>query len=462
MFNDPSDDPASAENTLSEPAPATEEMAAFTGDELEPPASVEILVTSPVAISESATESTAPIEPTESTEIVTPNSPATTGDGAFSLSALMKSSEADAAPPPIEAPPVLTEPATPTLDTPAISVASESVHEPVAETPTGAAPSGLSALFASAATPVSSDEVAAAEQPSVADDAPNPAAPPSEIASPSEPTECSEVAATLNSENEQLVAPTTITQPSRKDHVTVSKSALLILISYASAVTLGFLYLLYYGATNPAGHGLESLPDVVPKKTSGISIAKETASLPAGHELQVGDSRRFGNIEVSVLKVTRGPIHFQHFSDSSKSRLPTAPVLKLWLRFKNVSTNQEIAPLDDQLLFRRFGKNRFEYRSNQFVRLASQQKDPDAKRIIAFDHIIGSGWDLADLPLDKPLKPGESHDYYVPTCENDLDILTGELVWRVHIRKGYSSRGNGVTTLFEVRFNSDAISDEAA
>ena len=100
--------------------------------------------------------------------------------------------------------------------------------------------------------------------------------------------------------------------------------------------------------------------------------------------------------------------------------------------------------------------------SSQFVVRAEQSANPDAKRIIAFDHIIGSGWDLADLPLDKPLQPGESRDYYVPTCENDLDILTCELLWRVHIRKGYSSRGNGVTTLFEVRFKSDAIHDEAA
>lgn len=65
------------------------------------------------------------------------------------------------------------------------------------------------------------------------------------------------------------------------------------------------------------------------------------------------------------------------------------------------------APLDDQLLFTRAGKNRFSYRSNQFVVRAEQKANREAKRIIAFDHIIGSGWDLANLPLDKPLQPGK-------------------------------------------------------
>ena len=82
--------------------------------------------------------------------------------------------------------------------------------------------------------------------------------------------------------------------------------------------------------------------------------------------------------------------------------------------------------------------------------------------MIAYDHVSGSGWDLANLPLDKPLAPHESREYYVPTVEQNLDELTGDLVGRVHIRKGYSARGNGVTTLFEVHFDSNDIHDEPA
>ena len=436
------------DDRVSEPAPPTEEMSVFTGEESEPPPSVEISVMSPVAISNSATES------------VSEETPApTTGDGAFSLSALMSSSVTAASEPPA----VPAEPSVlPTESTAPVSKIPEPLvaSEPVAEmaTPIELAPTGLSGLFGSQASSTPPEVTFTTEEPPVADAETSAETPLEMESSPHD-----EHSSAITSDSAVLSAPA-VTKPAVKDHITVSKSAFLILISYSSAITLGFLYLLYYGSTNKAEYGLESLPDVVSKKkkTNGPAVYKETSELPEGHDLRVGDTQRFGNIEVTVLKVTRGPIQFRHFSDAQKSRLPSAPVLKLWLRFKNVSKDQEIAPLDDQLLFGRLAKNRFEFHSNQFVCRAEQKTNPDAKRIIAFDHIIGSGWDLANLPLDKPLQPGESHDYYVPTCENDLDILTGELVWRVHIRKGYSSRGNGVTTLFEVHFNSDAVRDEAA
>ena len=435
---------------LSAPAPPTTEMNAFIGDESEPPPSVEISVMSPVSISESASATTESV--TE--EAAAPDS------NSFSLSALMSSSETAASEPP---PPAVERQSTPFESSIKISQTSEAsvISDPV-DQPTSSTSTGLSGLFGSgaASTPPEQLEAIAAS--------PVPAADLSDVA----PAEGLLSADSSHHEHSHATtapasavpAPPNVNKSASKDHILVSKSAFIILLSYVSAITLGFVYLLYFGSAKSSDYGLESLPDVVPKKkkTTGVAIYKETAPMPDGHDLQVGDSQRFGNIEVSVLKVTRGPIKFEHFSDAKKFRFPSAPVLKLWLRFKNVSEDQEIAPLDDHLLFARAGKNRLDYRSNQFVCRAEQKENPDAKRIIAFDHTIGSGWDLAGLSLEKPLQPGESRDYYIPTCENDLEILTGELLWRVHIRKGYSSRGNGVTTLFEVRFNSQLIRDEAA
>lgn len=448
--------PAPVES-ISEAVPLTEEMNAFTGGSSEPPPSVEISVTSPVAINDAA--STAPERVTEEAAA------SATGEGGFSLSALMSASEtAEPEPPPVssEAPASLVEPAATTPEVSQPVPVTDSVYEPVAVTaaPSESVPSGLSGLFGSSDSSrppeiaAASDEtpVATAEAPVVTT-----TESPLEMASSSHEDHSSEIAS-----GSALLSSATVAKPSDKDHVTVSKSLLLLLFSYASAITLGFLYLLYYGSANKGDYGLESLPDPVPPKRKTSGVYQESAPMPDGHDLKIGDRQRFGNIEVTVLKVTRGPIKFRHFSDAGKARFPSAPVLKLWLRFKNVSDDQEIAPLDDQLLFHRIGRDRLTYHSNQFVVRAEQKANPDAKRIIAYDHIIGSGWDLVDLPLDKSLQPGESRDYYVPTCENDLDILKGELLWRVHIRKGYSSRGNGVTTIFEVRFNSNVVADETA
>jgi hypothetical protein len=50
---------------------------------------------------------------------------------------------------------------------------------------------------------------------------------------------------------------------------------------------------------------------------------------------------------------------------------------------------------------------------------------------------------------------------YIPTEEAGLDQLTGELVWRLHFRKGYSPAGYGVTTVVEIAFDSLQIQGAA-
>ncbi len=268
--------------------------------------------------------------------------------------------------------------------------------------------------------------------------------------------------ATVTTADVLTFAAATSAKLASKDHVSVSKTALMMLLSYASALTLGFIWLLYRLMT-PQESGLESLPDLEPptKKGNQISflLVPEKAEMPAGHELPLGASRRFGNIKVSVLKVTRGPIRFVHFKDRQKSRFPTSPVLKLWLRFENVSKDQQIAPLDARLLFARDGKDRFSWRANQFVCLASDKAN-NKRKVLVYEHVAKGEWDVVGLSLDKALQPGESCEYFVPTSENDLEKLNGELIWRVHFRKGYGPKGLGCTTVFEVRFNSQDVQNE--
>ena len=326
--------------------------------------------------------------------------------------------------------------------------------EPAVAQASNAVSSGLSDLFgSSASTPTSSAPAHLTVQPTaVADAIPE-----------SDPPFDGNMESSQDAIPVQSVASTPrAVPPTSPDRVSVSKTMFVFLISYASALTLGFGWLLYQMKTGGGSGGLEALPDPVPAKKTGFLWYPPRTPMTAGHNLEIGDSQRFGNIKVTVLRVTRGPIKFRHFSNANESRRPTFPVLKLWLRLENVSDDQEIAPLDDQLLFRRSGNNYTEYKSSQFVCRLDEKRKTKPKIVIAYDHKVGSGWDLVNLPLEKPLAPHESRDYYVPTCEQGLDDLVGSLVWRVHIRKGYSARGNGVTTLFEVHFNSDEIGDDNA
>ena len=251
----------------------------------------------------------------------------------------------------------------------------------------------------------------------------------------------------------------TSTTPPSSDRTVADRDRLMRigLISYASAATLVLVYLLLTMSTAKP-HQLESLPDVEPLQ-DGVSmeLVIPGADMPPGHTLKLGESQRFGNILVEPLRVTREPIEFAHFSGPTGIEKPaTNPVLKLWVRFTNVSADQTIAPVDAGLLFARQLRNSGRLRANQFVCRASDKTD-DGEQVLVFDHPPTSEWDLVGQQLGTPLAPGEAVEIFVPTEESGLDALTGELIWRVHFRKGYSPKGYGVTTVIEVAFDSSQI-----
>lgn len=272
-----------------------------------------------------------------------------------------------------------------------------------------------------------------------------PAAPPGAVWSPRKPLP-------------GAVAPSTAAR-GRPTPVTQRPSLLLIgLVSYASAATLALLYM-YWAWSQPRPHALESLPDVPPldvKNGEVMKLVPVEADVPPGHLLSLSESRRFGNIEVQPLYVVAEPLEFEHFSGRADVRKPqTAPVLKLFLRFTNRSSDQTIVPLDVDLLFRRTMWKDGSPRANQFVCRASERK-PGGHQVLLYDHPATSEWDLSGQNLGTPLAPGESVETYLPS-EEEISSLSGPLVWRVHFRKGYSPGGFGVTTLVDVVFDSSEI-----
>ena len=79
-----------------------------------------------------------------------------------------------------------------------------------------------------------------------------------------------------------------------------------------------------------------------------------------------------------------------------------------------------------------------------------------------YDHVIEDVWDLNDQNIERGLKPGDEFETYLPSREVEPDELTGQLIWRVHLRKGLNPKtGWGITTLIEVEFHSDEIEDKA-
>ncbi|WP_339732286.1 hypothetical protein [uncultured Gimesia sp.] len=252
----------------------------------------------------------------------------------------------------------------------------------------------------------------------------------------------------------------------------VSKRLFTLTLTYALAATIMVAMLLYAKYLGDP-HQLESLPDLKPPIKNdeiALQLVPENAEMPPGHTLKLGGpGRRFGNILVTPLRITRGPLEFEHYTgDTSKTREPSQDVLKLYLKFENVSSDQTFEPLDQKLLLTRVSGKTQEssLRANNFVSRVDQKRT-DGKRVLTYDMPPSWEWNLKGQNINqeaKPqnLEPGESFETYVATNEEGIDDLKGELVWRLQLRKGYNSQSyRGVTTLIEVVFNSDQIETEA-
>ena len=236
---------------------------------------------------------------------------------------------------------------------------------------------------------------------------------------------------------------------------------LIIVGSYASLVTIYAICMSLFGRA----HQLESLPDLKTVQQQGgrAAVPRPDNDLPPAHDLRLGQSRRFGNILATPLRVTRGPIQFEHYTGkASQERMATEPVLKLWLKFENVSAEQAITPMDSTLMF--FRRVVDDQTASYNVIFDPQDRQPrTGKFYYPFDRMAeDSEWRIVGQHANEAIAPHSILETFIPSEEN-IEGLTGDIVWRVHFRKGYGPKtGNGVTTLIDVRFHRDEIVPDAA
>lgn len=285
----------------------------------------------------------------------------------------------------------------------------------------------------------------------------------SETASPSIESKPANVASTpvdQTSERTGAVAPV------QKESQGVPSTIFMAVLTYASVVTLICVYLVMQ-SMNAKPHELESLPDIKPPmKDDEIAyrLAPENAPMPKGHTLKIGESQRFGNIRLTPLKVSYEKLQFEHFSgDATRRREPDGPVLKLWLKFENVSKDQTFSPLDRKLMLIRIADRKKPdwLRSNNFICSAAEKNQPGEQKLI-YDLEMSGDWNFDSIPDDMSIGPGEELKCYLPSEPVAFDSLNGPMVWRVQIRKGYHPESfRGVTTLIEVEFDPKEIKKSA-
>jgi hypothetical protein len=241
------------------------------------------------------------------------------------------------------------------------------------------------------------------------------------------------------------------------------------LLTYASLVTLLALYLAWQLSRQPARSRLD-LPDIAPPRAKGSRVTTliyvpEDQRLPASHVLRLGEVRQFGAVEVTPLRVTRGPLRFEYFDrQTARQRDPSEEVWRLHVRFRNLSGDLPVIPLDRHLVYVREEnlKQPGRFKANNFVALA-EERGESTLRIPLYDLSPDSDWVVVDQNLDQELEPGASLEAFLPTESQGLEQLVGPLTWRFHFRKGHNPQSlRGVTTVVEVRFDAGEVEAASA
>ncbi len=242
------------------------------------------------------------------------------------------------------------------------------------------------------------------------------------------------------------------------DHV--SRKLFVGVAGYAIALTLLLLGLLVTERLAlSSNHVLESLPDLRPLKPNEFRPVPDGTELPDGHVMRIGESRRFGDVVVTPVRVSTEALKFQSYnSGAPEDKLTTKPVMRLWLTFENVG-DYAFPPFDAGLMSSRTPPDSQDEATmaNSFLTVGVPSGEKSSTRVLNFLQKMDNYFVITGQDGGKVLAPNESLTTFVASNEEVNGLKTADgtsFVWRIQFRKGVNtSSGNGVTTLIDVKFS---------
>lgn len=256
--------------------------------------------------------------------------------------------------------------------------------------------------------------------------------------------------------------------PEKRQAAPVDKKSSSAVNGYAIAITLLLIFCLMTGRLKLFGNAaLESLPDIRPLDSNEFRRVPDGTPVPEGHVLKLGESRRFGDVVLTPVKVTREPLMFEQFQTKAPATtLTTDPVLKLWLRFENRSGSYAFPPFDSGLMSHR--TPRFSTDDSTIVNSMLNVSSPATSspvRVLNFLQTMDNAFVIVGQQSGKVIIPEETLETFVASSE-DIQYITPTAetgyTWRVQFRKGvHESSGHGVTTLVDVLFSEADITETA-
>jgi hypothetical protein len=221
-----------------------------------------------------------------------------------------------------------------------------------------------------------------------------------------------------------------------------------LLISYASAVTIGLAWVLITGRTLSWSEKTETdfMPPVDERPDPGKRADKSRKieppkPIPSTNIAPLGKSVKLGQIEVTPLEVARGPVTLQRIFNPSERKDGGGEALKLKLRLRNASSDTILFPLDEAFL-----RERAHNTLDSFIDTGDENK-----RIDMFPLAVESEWGIVGQEFLE-LEPGKSYETWVVSATDPFDRQAPEMTWRVRLRTDINK-----TDILGVRFRADEI-----
>ena len=218
----------------------------------------------------------------------------------------------------------------------------------------------------------------------------------------------------------------------------------ILLLSYASAVTIGLIWVLWGGLKIRESEeddfpAASTAPDPGRRADQSRKVASPP-SIASDHRTTLGQPLRMGLLEATPLGISSGNVRLRRSFDSVQDRDGGDNALRLKLRLQNVSTDAIFFPLDEAFL-----------RENERGQLDSSIETSDGLQIKMFPLAVASEWSIVGQEF-RELKPGQSYETEVVSAPDVQGHVTPEMTWRLRLRTGINQ-----TDTMGVRFREDQI-----
>ena len=204
---------------------------------------------------------------------------------------------------------------------------------------------------------------------------------------------------------------------------------MVLLMSYASAVTIALLWVLW--SHHRASDTVEAQsPSASESPADSESISDQPrkslarTAIPASQVVGLGESVRLGLISVTPVSVSSGQVTLVRNFGARERRNGGKGALKLRLRIKNLSDDTVIAPLDVAFLRQRPGDG---------PETEIETQNQDEPYILMYPLARESEWSIEGEDF-RDLEPGGVYETTIVTAPGAVAKTSPAMTWRLRLR----------------------------